>query len=316
MPGREYTTQSIAGYRFGFNGKERDDENNTQDYGMRIYSPGLGRFFSVDPIASDFPWNSTYAFAENQPIWATDLDGLEKCIQIGQGYKDNCKGAPTKYNFSTYPFSRYREIVSCDMVAKYAKSGFINGLGESFTRVKYFWVVNDDPNKSTQFGGDKENHVPGFYIGETQEKVTKVNSTSSINYNGNTSTGVGFFSQVLRFDKALTALKDDLPIEDKVTLESSLVLEINFFQKVEDGVSSALVKQMEEKISERDVKIEVVVKYNVKIAIDRADKSLDRSGEGYKLSKARNEIPLSEKNNVEMHLIKEEKVEGWVPKGQ
>jgi RHS repeat-associated protein len=69
-------------YRYGFNGKENDnevkEEGNQQDYGMRIYDPRLGRFLSVDPLTSEYPWNSTYAFAENDVISNVDLDGLEK----------------------------------------------------------------------------------------------------------------------------------------------------------------------------------------------------------------------------------------------
>lgn len=77
-----------SGYRYGFNGKENDNEiagdGNQQDYGMRIYDPRLGRFLSVDPIAIDYPWNSTYAFAENEPIANIDLDGLEKTSAINK----------------------------------------------------------------------------------------------------------------------------------------------------------------------------------------------------------------------------------------
>jgi hypothetical protein len=51
---------------------------NEQDYGMRIYDPRVGRFLSVDPLTKSYPWNIPYAFSENQPIWAIDLDGLEK----------------------------------------------------------------------------------------------------------------------------------------------------------------------------------------------------------------------------------------------
>ena len=32
---------------------------------------------SVDPLARKYPWNSTYAFAENSPISGIDLEGLE-----------------------------------------------------------------------------------------------------------------------------------------------------------------------------------------------------------------------------------------------
>lgn len=53
-------------------------DDNEQDYGMRIYDPRLGRFLSVDPLFQGYPWNSTYAFAENDVVRNIDLDGGEK----------------------------------------------------------------------------------------------------------------------------------------------------------------------------------------------------------------------------------------------
>ena len=77
MPGRKY--QAGSGYRYGFNGKELDKEDPIQyDYGFRIYDPRLVRFKSVDPLTKDYPWNSTYAFAENRLIDGIDLDGRER----------------------------------------------------------------------------------------------------------------------------------------------------------------------------------------------------------------------------------------------
>ena len=81
MPGRSL---SLSNYRFGFNGKEDDNEakglGNWQDYGLRIYDPRLGKFASVDPLARDYPWNATYSFAEDSPIKYIDLDGGEKKV--------------------------------------------------------------------------------------------------------------------------------------------------------------------------------------------------------------------------------------------
>ncbi len=78
MNGRNWNT---SGYRFGFNGKENDNEvkgdGNQQDYGMRIYDPRIGKFLSVDPLFRKYPELSTYQFASNTPIQAIDLDGLE-----------------------------------------------------------------------------------------------------------------------------------------------------------------------------------------------------------------------------------------------
>ncbi|MCB9252425.1 MAG: SH3 domain-containing protein [Flavobacteriales bacterium] len=80
--GREYSSDTLMKYRFGFNGKENDNETkgegNQQDYGMRIYDTRLGKFLSVDPLMKEYPFNSTYAFAENTPIYCIDRDGLEK----------------------------------------------------------------------------------------------------------------------------------------------------------------------------------------------------------------------------------------------
>jgi RHS repeat-associated protein len=81
MPGRKFTGGSVS-YRYGFNGKEEDDEvkgdGNQQDYGMRIYDPRLGRFLSVDPLTKDYPHYTPYSYAGNKPIKFIDLDGLEE----------------------------------------------------------------------------------------------------------------------------------------------------------------------------------------------------------------------------------------------
>ncbi|HXB12397.1 MAG TPA: RHS repeat-associated core domain-containing protein, partial [Bacteroidia bacterium] len=83
QPGRHF---SSSRFRYGFNGKEKDDEfkggGDSYDYGKRIYDPRIGRFLSVDPIFGDYPWNSPFAFAENRPIDGIDLEGLEFCPYI------------------------------------------------------------------------------------------------------------------------------------------------------------------------------------------------------------------------------------------
>lgn len=68
-------------YRYGFNGKERDDEakgsGNSLDFGARIYDPRLGRFLSRDPLSDLFPYWTPYQFAGNNPIAALDIDGKQ-----------------------------------------------------------------------------------------------------------------------------------------------------------------------------------------------------------------------------------------------
>jgi RHS repeat-associated protein len=77
----ERTVEGVV-YRNGFQGQERDDEvkgeGNSVNYSYRMHDPRVGRFFAVDPLSTEFPWNSPYAFSENVLISAVELEGLEK----------------------------------------------------------------------------------------------------------------------------------------------------------------------------------------------------------------------------------------------
>lgn len=98
MPGRRFSAGN--GYRYGFNGKENDNEikggGNQYDYGFRIYDPRLGKFLSVDPLTAKYPELTPYQFASNTPIQASDLDGLEA---------DFSKGKMKKMEYSSNPFT-------------------------------------------------------------------------------------------------------------------------------------------------------------------------------------------------------------------
>jgi len=86
MPGRKLS----GGYRYGFNGKENDNEvkgeSNQIDYGWRVHDPRIGRFLSTDPISKDYPELTPYQYASNTPIQAIYLDGLEAAdVGFGSG---------------------------------------------------------------------------------------------------------------------------------------------------------------------------------------------------------------------------------------
>lgn len=76
----------VSAYRYGLQGQERDDEvkgsGNSVNFKFRVHDPRLGRFFSVDPLFASYPFNSNYAFSENDVIRAVELEGLEKMIII------------------------------------------------------------------------------------------------------------------------------------------------------------------------------------------------------------------------------------------
>jgi RHS repeat-associated protein len=83
MAGRSY---SSTAYKYGFNGKEKDDEmkglGNSIAFEARIYDPRLGRFSSIDPKVSSYPNTSGYSFAYSSPILFVDKMGESPKVAI------------------------------------------------------------------------------------------------------------------------------------------------------------------------------------------------------------------------------------------
>jgi len=80
MPDRNFAGSDK--YRFGFNGKEKDDEITNQngshlDFGARIYDARIGRWLAMDPSSSKYSWSSPYVFTNNNPICIIDPDGKD-----------------------------------------------------------------------------------------------------------------------------------------------------------------------------------------------------------------------------------------------
>ena len=77
QPGRHHSTPS---YRYGFNGMEGDQEvkgeGNSYTTEFRQYDPRIGRWLSIDPYSSLFPFESPYAGFANNPIYWKDPSGL------------------------------------------------------------------------------------------------------------------------------------------------------------------------------------------------------------------------------------------------
>ena len=73
LDGRTKTNSEVDNsYRYGFQDQEGDDEisgkGNSWNYTYRMHSSRVGRFFAVDPLTAQYPWNSPYSFSENVVI--------------------------------------------------------------------------------------------------------------------------------------------------------------------------------------------------------------------------------------------------------
>lgn len=69
-----------TGYRYGFNGKEKDNDikgsGNSYDFGARVYDPRLAKWYSCDFTRKSAL--SPYVFAKNNPVNYLDPDGNDE----------------------------------------------------------------------------------------------------------------------------------------------------------------------------------------------------------------------------------------------
>ncbi|WP_343748981.1 RHS repeat-associated core domain-containing protein [Fluviicola sp.] len=104
-------------YRYGFNGMEKDDElkgeGNSYDFGARMYDSRLGRFLSIDPKSSAFPFISSYCYAANSPIVFIDENGEGPII--GWHVKSMSRNDETKTYTIEYDLTVSRDFLLVNM---------------------------------------------------------------------------------------------------------------------------------------------------------------------------------------------------------
>ena len=88
MPSRSF---SASNYRYGFNGKEKDDEvagnGNINTAMFWEYDTRLGRRWNIDPEFKQFPNESPYVAFHNNPILFSDIHG--DTIKVGDNMRNN-----------------------------------------------------------------------------------------------------------------------------------------------------------------------------------------------------------------------------------
>jgi hypothetical protein len=145
-------------------------EGAQQDYGMRIYDPRIGKFLSVDPLTKDYPFNSPYAFAENDVIRSIDLEGLERLIVInnndkyGRTYSTTRKGIRNKDTKEAVEinlqYANGRDVTGMDVVIITKMIGKRDKLTETDLNNNYNRQVKTSPVDTRKSENDDLMDIP------------------------------------------------------------------------------------------------------------------------------------------------------------
>jgi RHS repeat-associated protein len=206
----ERISDGVESYRFGFNGKEADNEvygaGNEYAFEYRIHDPRLGRFLSIDPMSKNFPWNSPYNFAECSPIAFIDFLGLSK--QTRYEGEDGKLLADTKDgNNSTVVIKNDKRKEFDDWKAKSEKNGTLNNAennmdfirsvtpssqGLHFTSSTYAlnYMARASKANNIEYSGYLLNN-DGFYVDATEGYDVNHND-----YNINSNEEAGVYTKV------------------------------------------------------------------------------------------------------------------------
>ncbi len=163
VPNRNFPTNTIAngGYRYGFQGQEKDDDiknkkGTSLNYKFRMHDPRGGRFLSIDPLATEYPHNSPYAFSENRVIDGTELEGAEYLWYYQNLIKMNSGGSIVlnRKNFSSTFNDQFRT-----QVRTYVDANGITNLttNEVVLTPNHFFGFDDTESIKAQYYSKQKN---------------------------------------------------------------------------------------------------------------------------------------------------------------
>jgi RHS repeat-associated protein len=168
LPGRHFA--AATSYRYGFNGKEKDDEINPEgdgdgyDYGARIYDPRLGKFMSVDAVAGAAPHMTPYRFGFDSPISYFDADGNYEAVGKTTAKQDQAISKEASKEAKAHK-GKYGDLVKSLTAAKVQEN--IAKIDEYVKNAKDLLDNNSTANeafeKLTDSEHNKKNRTTNFF---------------------------------------------------------------------------------------------------------------------------------------------------------
>jgi len=135
-----------AGYRYGFNGQENENDISGQSGGhvifeYRIHDARLGRWLSRDPHEYKYPYTSSYCAFLNNPLFFIDPDGRDivpttefKASRYGVVFDKMVTNNNIQFMVLVTHFNQKSETLNLEyaVIAKTSSSKFINGNSQTY----------------------------------------------------------------------------------------------------------------------------------------------------------------------------------------
>ena len=192
-------------YRYFFNGQEADNEvygeGALHAFEYRMHDTRIGRFWSVDPLAGKFPWNSPYAFAENSPVGYLEFEGLEK-VRFGSKVenftgmtKEQVKTTLKKYYNYHHGNISVSEIMSSANDNEFwdvtdMKNVYMRSIGTCIEKHSGTQVTTDVRQRWYQWMTVADARLDGGYDGANQGTITSKDWVVGLGFVG-AITGIG-----------------------------------------------------------------------------------------------------------------------------
>jgi RHS repeat-associated protein len=169
QPGRKYSAGN--GYRYGFNGQEKEKEINENSTSAEywIYDSRIGRRWNVDPKPNVS--NSVYSCLANNPIWFSDPDGDTAAVRV--------KNQEYRYVGNQWINAKTRDVIKVsDVNKKWARQLMLNY--SELNSIKDYSLVTNKINNSTTtvlLGKRKESETMGqnYLNGDKREIQVYIN---------------------------------------------------------------------------------------------------------------------------------------------
>ena len=181
--GTQYTGQIDNVNRYRFNGKEIQLTGglNLIDFNTRMYDQELGRFHNMDWLVEEFPHQSPFAFADNNPVRYIDFMGMnaieskyfteqgELLLETDDNHPDRIIVVPDK---QVEDFKRHIELTSDKLKNS---DGWNNYWAEEFGE---FVLTPDEQTSVYSFHSSKaQNAAIGYIINPSQSNYWRMVGT-------------------------------------------------------------------------------------------------------------------------------------------